>query len=196
MSRHISLRWSLSVLMAALVLPLTARGQAQDSQSQSVADAARRAREQKKSAAKPITVVTDDTLKPAAPAAQDANAPAAISSPSATGGSAAPAATPEDAEHAAKSSAELAALKQKIAEAQKGLDLLQREFALQQDTFYSNPVHDRDTSGKAKLDDMKQQILDKQQEVDALKTRLAALQESAGSPAPAVPTPPPPSPQS
>jgi hypothetical protein len=36
-------------------------------------------------------------------------------------------------------------------------------------------VHD--TAGKAKLDSEKQQINDKQQEIERLKTRLAALEE-------------------
>jgi hypothetical protein len=81
-------------------------------------------------------------------------------------------------------------LKRQLADAQKALDLLQRGLALQQDTFYSNPAHDSDPAGKAKLDDMKQQIAAKQQEVEDLKSRAAALQESLGNTAPAAPTPP------
>ncbi len=76
-------------------------------------------------------------------------------------------------------------MKQQLAEAQKVLDLLQRELALQQDAFYTNPDHDRDTSGKAKLDDLKQQVLGKQQSVDDLKAKLAAFVESLGIAAPA-----------
>jgi glucose/arabinose dehydrogenase len=196
MSRHTYLRLALSVLMAAFALPLAAHGPSQDSQSESVADAARRAREQKKAAAKPTPVVTDDTLKPAAPAGAqatpDANAPAGDSA--AVPGGAPGAATPEDPEKRAKDTQELASLKQQLAEAQKGLDLLQRDFALQQDNYFSNASHDRDLAGKAKLDDMKQQILDKQKEFDALKARLASLQESVGTPDPAPATPPPSSP--
>ena len=76
MSRCISLRLALATLIAAALIPLAARAQSQDSQTQSVADAARRAREQKKAADKqPSPVITNDTLKPAAPVA-DTPAPA------------------------------------------------------------------------------------------------------------------------
>src|SRR5271156_6543154 len=76
MSRYIYLRLAIPVLIAAIALPLTAHGQSQDSQTESIADAARRAREQKKAAAKPSHVVTDDNLKPASIAAPEANSPA------------------------------------------------------------------------------------------------------------------------
>lgn len=185
MSRFVPLCLALSLVISASVLPTMALGQSQDSQSESVAEAARRAREQKKdkAAVKPAQVVTEDTLKPALPSAQ-----AAENSSNTPAGQPVPASTPEDEQQRAKSSAELDGLKRQVAEAQKALDLVKREFALQQDTFYSNPDHDRDTAGKAKLDDMKQQIEDKQQEVDGLKARLAELQESpAAAPPPAAP---------
>lgn len=219
MSRHISLRLAIAVLIAAPIFPLTALGQSQDSQTQSVAEAARRAREQKKAAAKqPAPVITDDTLKPAASApAQPSSMPAPTQSPdaaptpppapaaqpapdssSAPDASAAPApaeppapaANAADSDQKPKDSAELAALKQQVADAQKGLELLQRELALQQDTYISNPDHARDTAGKAKLDAMLAQMTDKQQALDALKTQLAALQQSVGSTAPAPPPQP------
>jgi hypothetical protein len=213
MSRWISLRLAIAAIFAAAVLPLTALAQSQDSPPQSVADAARRAREQKKAAAKqPAPVITDDTLKPAAPAAQAANVPAqspanapapatqptadssgapdASAAPAPTG-QPAPAASAGDTDRKAKDSAELAALQQQVADAQKGLELLQRELALQQDTYFSKPDHSHDLGGKATLDAMLQQITDKRQAVDALKTQLAALQASSGTTAPAAPAAPP-----
>jgi hypothetical protein len=218
MSRHISLRLAVTILMAAPIFPLTTLGQSQDSQAQSVAEAARRAREQKKAAAKqPAPVITDDTLKPAAASApaQPSSAPAPAQSPdaapvpppapaaqpaadssSAPDASVAPAKQPAptanatDSDQKSKDSAELAALKLQVAEAQKGVELLQRELALQQDTYTSNPDHARDTAGKAKLDAMLAQITDKQQALDALKTQLAALQQSVGSAAPKAPPQP------
>src|SRR5580700_5208650 len=84
MSRCVSLRLAIAAILAAAVLPWTALAQSQDPPGQSVAEAARRAREQKKAAAKqPAPVITDDTLKPAAPAAQAANAPAPAPAPAA-----------------------------------------------------------------------------------------------------------------
>jgi hypothetical protein len=216
MSRHISLRLAIGAILAAAVLPLAALAQSQDSPAQSVADAARRAREKKKAAEKqPAPVITDDTLKRSAPASPEANAPAPApsseaapapapaaqpaaasssapdaSAPPTPAGQSTPAANPEAPSQKAKDSAELAALKQQVADAQKGLELLQRELALQQDTYISNPDHARDVAGKAKLDAMLQQVGDKQQAVDALKSQLAALQASSGT-APATPTAPP-----
>ncbi len=216
MQRRISLRLAIAAILAAAVLPSTALAQSQDSSAQSVADAARRAREQKKAAAKqPAPVITDDTLKRSAPASQENNAPApAPSSEAAPPSAPAPAAQPAadssrapdasaapapavqpapagDTDQKAKDSAELAALKQRVADAQKALDLVQRELALQQDTYISNPDHSHDLAGKAKLDAMLQQVTDKQQAVDALKSQLAALQASLGSTALAAPTAPP-----
>jgi uncharacterized coiled-coil protein SlyX len=204
MSHCISSRLALAALIAAAVIPLSTRAQSQDSQPQSVADAARRAREQKKAAAKqPAPVITDDTLKPSAPPAQAANAPAPAQSPEAaaakpaTASSSAPAEQPapgspaEDADQKAKASAELASLKEELTQAQKNLDLVQRELGLEQDNVYSKPNYASDTAGKTKLDDLKRQVTDKQQTVDALKTRLAALLDSLGSTAPAAPAAPP-----
>ncbi len=79
---------------------------------------------------------------------------------------------------------ERVALKEKIKEAQSDLDLQQREYKLDEESFYSSPDYAKNTSGKEKLDAMKQQITDKQQELDQLKARLAALppQEGAATP--------------
>jgi hypothetical protein len=208
MSRCISSRLAIAAILAAAVLPLTALAQSQDAPAPSVADAARRAREQKKAAAKqPAPVITDDTLKPAAPrspeaapappaapaappAADSSRAPAASAAP-APAGQPAPAANTGDTDPKATDSAELAALKQQVADAQKGLELLARELALQQDTYFSSPDHSHDLAGKAKLDAMLGQITDKQQAVDALKTQLAALEASLGTTPPPAPAAPP-----
>jgi len=177
--------------MAAAVIPFAARAQSQDSQTQSVADAARRAREQKKAAEKqPTPVITNDTLKPAAPADATAPAPAPTQSSSE---SAAPSAQPaaEGADQKTKDSAEAAGLKQQLAEAQKDVDLLQREYALEQENVYSKSNYATDTAGKAKLEDLKRQIADKQQALDALKARIGDRLGPTGNTPPAAPPAPP-----
>ena len=75
-------------------------------------------------------------------------------------------------------SPKLKTLKEELAKAQEDLELSQRESALLQDTVYSNPDYQHDTAGKAKLDALQQQISDKQQKVDEVKARLAALEEA------------------
>jgi hypothetical protein len=165
--------------VSLLAIPLAA----QDTQDTSVADAARRTREQKKSAAKPATVVTNDTLTPAAaseaatrPEGQPAQTADASAQPAtaADSAAAAQAAAASQAE-AAKKKSEIAALKQQIAEQQKQADLLLRLYALDQDAFLTKPDHDRDSAGKAKLDSEQSEIHDKVAEVARLRSKLEAL---------------------
>ncbi|HYT23702.1 MAG TPA: hypothetical protein VEW05_26115 [Candidatus Polarisedimenticolia bacterium] len=179
MFRRTTLRIVLPVALSATLLPAVAFAQSQDTQS--VAEAARRARAQKKNSEKPTKVITDENLNvkkgdvqsaaaeqlripgspetPAQPAGGAANAPAQSSKTS----------SEDDARK------ERAALKEKMKETLSDLDLLQREYQLDQDSFYSSPDYAKNTAGKQKLDALKQQISDKHQELEQLKAKLAAL---------------------
>jgi enamine deaminase RidA (YjgF/YER057c/UK114 family) len=198
MSRRITLRLALPVVLAATLLPATAFAQSQDSQS--VADAARRAREQKKPPAKPAKVITDEDLKPAAqsnpatPGSTDASAASATpasNTASTTSAVTAPAASSSPAPDAKdqKDSREVTELKAQIKQALADLNLVLREQSLEQDNFYSNTDYVHDTAGKAKLDEIKQQAGDKQQELDHLKARLAELLPGLDISSPAPPKP-------
>jgi hypothetical protein len=191
------LRKLLMVLPAALFAAMTVRpaaspnGQSQDQQSssqpQSIADAARKSRETAKNATKPSKVITDDDLdreyiKPGAEGLTvDAPPKLETESPSPGAVAAAIAESSVSSDPAAvvapSDDPEIAKLKEKIADAEKDAELARRDLALQQDTYYSNPDYVHDTAGKAKLDALQQQINDKQQEIDRLKTRLAAMEE-------------------
>ena len=132
-------------------------------QSQNIAEAARRSREQAKNATKPSKVITDDDLdkkgvKPGqqgltvdAPAKLETQPPtpdqvaAAATTPAA-------AATDPGAAPAAADDPEVAQLKEQLADAEKDADLGKRELALQQDSYLSNPDHEHDSAGKAKVD--------------------------------------------
>ena len=179
MFRGTTLRLALAVVLSATLLPAVAFAQSQDTQS--VAEAARRARAQKKNSEKPTKVITDENLNvkkgdvqsaaaeqlripgspetPAQPAGGAANAPAQSSKTS----------SEDDARK------ERAALKEKMKETLSDLDLLQREYQLDQDSFYSSPDYAKNTAGKQKLDALKQQISDKHQELEQLRAKLAAL---------------------
>jgi hypothetical protein len=197
MLRSLSSRLFLTTLLAGFALPAVATAQSQTDQS--VAEAARRAREQKKTAAKPVKVVTEDDIPARIPAATDQPAaPAANGSAAAqpTAPSGKPPA-PKDPAAKAAQDAEIAALKEAIAKATEDADVLTRSLSLGQDSYLSNPDYVHDTAGKAKLDNIKQQISDKQDALVQLKAKLAALIPAA----PAVPdateppaTAPPPSP--
>jgi cytoskeletal protein RodZ len=162
---------------------------AQDSQADSVAEAARRARAQKKSAAKPATVITDDTLKPAPASGSSAPAPNDnTSAPTvATDAQAPPVADAPSAEEQEKKKAEIEALKQQVAAKQSELDLAQRELTLDNDAYYSKPNYQDDKTGAAKVAAEQADVSQKKDELEALKAKLAAT----GYVAPATPPPAP-----
>jgi hypothetical protein len=187
MPRSPSSRLILSLLLSVLALPLVATAQSQDGTS--VADAARRAREQKKNAVKPTKVVTEDDIPARIPTADESAAPA----PAASGSSAPAAAAPADqpsgpaSKDGAKTpdDAETVTLKEVVAQAQRDADLVKRDLALDQDTYYSNPDYAHDTAGKAKLDDLRQMLTEKLHVLEQAKAQLAA-RKPAGPETPAT----------
>jgi hypothetical protein len=195
MCKRFPLRLALLILIVAAFSPLIGGAQSQDSSTPSVAEAARRARQLKKKSDKPVVVVVDDdTLKHAPPAATNTSA-APGGSPAGTPGTApspdsstpaeqAPAPTP-----AGKSADKLKALKQQLVEAQKNVELAQIDLSLQQDTYFSNPDYIHDKDGKAKIDAMQLDVKQKEQIVDELKVKIAALeaQNPSTTPAPTQP---------
>src|SRR5579871_1280860 len=142
--KHLATALPFFVLGGLLATPLMAQDPSSDPGS--VADAARKAREQKKASAKPATVITDDNIKPAvantklgtvstsdggnAPAAPDANAAdSAAAAPAAENG-AAPAASSPAATAAAddeEKKKQVQSLQQQIADKQNEVDTAQRE---------------------------------------------------------------------
>jgi cell division protein FtsL len=180
MSRLISLRLVVSIVLASALLPAAAFAQTQDS----VAEAARRSRAKKKNSEKPAKVITDETLEVKkgdvqSAAAEQLRMPGTPETPAQPAPANAPSSAAQNEKKAPedeKLAKELATFKEQIKQAQSDLDLAKREQALQQDTYFSNPDYVHNTAGKAKLDAIKQQITDKQQELDRLKARLAELQ--------------------
>ena len=202
MSGRILMRYAFSALLAAALLPAAAFAQSQDSQS--VAEASRRAREKKKTQSKSAKVITDETLDvkkgdvqsataevPKIPGAPDTSAQTASSAPNAPAAGAAGSvnSSATAATKDGKEPKEVADLKEKIKQAESDLDLLNREYRLDQDAYFSKPDYADDTAGKQKLDGEKLQINSKQQEVDRLKAKLADLLQLLGtsSPAPSKP---------
>lgn len=70
---------------------------------------------------------------------------------------------------------EAASVQRKLDQTEQQLKLLQRDFSLHQDAYYSRPDYAEDTTGKARLDAEQQQIQSLQSEVDRLRNDLAAL---------------------
>jgi hypothetical protein len=187
MLRKFSLRLT-ALMFTAAAVPVAYLA-AQDNQSApSVAEAARRARQQKEAASsKPTAVLTNDNL-PAAPAATS-NTNAAGQATASSGTTA-----PEDPAGATEGenakNAEMDGLKKEIVEKQQSLDILEREVALERDNFYRKQDYQRDAAGKEKLDSMQAEVQTRQDELSALKAKLTAM---AGADAlkPATPANPP-----
>jgi hypothetical protein len=167
---------------------------AQTTQEPSIADAARQNREQKKSTAKPGSVITNDTLSPVtatparpgtpsspattsssapAVAAPDAAIPATASTDAAATNSAAQTTlSPEDKE---KLKAEIDNIKQQLKESQGQVELLQRLYDLDKDALYSKPDPTRDTAGVEKLNSELDELKQKQEEFAKLKAELESI---------------------
>jgi uncharacterized coiled-coil protein SlyX len=172
------------VLACVAVSPLA--NAAPQSQQQSVADAARRARQQKKTEVKQDRVWDNDTLPatgggvntigPGSPDTAPGNV-AATSSPR-TPSASSSANSPQAIEkQRIEATAEMNALKDQLLEAQKVLEVSQRAFALDSDTYYSKTNFAEDKAGKARLDAMQANIVAQQAAIAALKAKLAALED-------------------
>ena len=142
--------------------------------------------------AKPPSVVTNDTLRPApttaaaAPSALPADAPATATEASTQAAESAEQKASETADEAEQKKRDIAKLKEEIAQKQQQLKFLKSDLALKQDTFYSNPDHQHDADGKTKLDSVKSDIKQAEDELAALQAKLAGL----GPAAEAEPAPP------
>jgi hypothetical protein len=206
--------WGLGIL---LVMPLGGLAGQQQSSQQSfqqapadpVAEAARRAREQKKDETKTPHVWNNDDIPktngvsvvgdtPAAgvgasagDAANGANPAAApAAAPNGDAAAAAPG-QPAASEKTGAIAAELATAKEQLKSLQTDLDIAQRKYALDEQTYLSNPQHQDDVAGASQLKDEEDQIAAKQQEiadsqkkVDEIQARLTA---AASAPTPAPP---------
>src|SRR6267143_5245083 len=187
-----------SLMVAGLCLAgLPAYAQSQDSSQQSgsdaVADAARKAREDKKNAAKPKKVYTDDDVKPAtAAAATAATAAPSDASAAAAAGAAGPQKT-DDGGAKEDPNSEKAWRKRfkeqrdKLAKAATELDILQREAQKAQLEYYPDPQKALTEQNTRKdVNEKMAKIAAKKQEIAQLKQGLedmeAELRKSGGDP--------------
>jgi hypothetical protein len=204
-------QWGLGIL---LVLPLgvvagrqqSTQQAAQQAPADPVAEAARRAREQKKDQAKPAHVWNNDDIpktngvsvvgeNPAAEAeasASDAGKGAnAATAPAANGETTAPAAGQgTGSEKTGAIAADLVAANERLKSLQTDLDIAQRKYALDQQTYLSNPEHQNDNAGATALKDAEDQIAAKQQEVADAQKKVDELQAKLAASASASATPP------
>jgi chromosome segregation ATPase len=170
------------MFLAALCLAtLPALAQQQDSSQQSgdtVADAARKARDEKKAAPKTKKVYTEDDISkkhddsPSQPADAAANAPA--------GADGAPGAAPADEKKNDEATwrKRFRELHTKIADAEKELDILQRESEKAQVQYYADPQKALfEQNNRKDVNEKLAKIESKKQEIDQLKQSLSDLED-------------------
>jgi len=158
-----------------------------------VADAARKAREQQKTAPKPKKVYTDDDVKPATPAtearatapAPQGAQPAGASQAAPEGGQAAGGEKKDDPETVWKK--RFADQHNKIATAEKELDILQREADKAQVQYYADPTKAlMEQNSRKDINEKSAKIEAKKQEIASLKQQLSdmedELRKSGGDP--------------
>ncbi len=178
--------WGWPIYIATLAMGAgSARAQSQQSsqntsqaapKTQSVVEAARRTKEEKKNLPKPVRVWNNDNLpkeginvigttgQPSAPSAADALTDAE-----------------EAPQNAPQTQSSINDLKQKIAALSKDVDLAQRKYSLDSEMYYGKTDYQDDTTGKAALDSesadleaKKEQLAQQQAALDSLQARLAS----------------------
>ncbi|HKQ87288.1 MAG TPA: hypothetical protein VJS43_11045 [Candidatus Acidoferrales bacterium] len=201
---HFALAMLLVLGMGAITMAQdNSQSAAQSSSTDPLAAAARRARQERKDQPKAAKVYTNDNLptnatisfvgsepSASAPAAKDANAPAAdatkatvpaaAESAQASGQGLGDAAKMTPEQKKAADQAALATAKQQLESAKTDLDLQQRKFALDQQSYMGNPNHDSDKSGAAALQTEQDNITAKQDEVDAAQRVVNDLETRLG----------------
>jgi hypothetical protein len=192
--------WGLLIVLLAPARAAVARQQTAQTQDP-VAEAARRAREQKQQQAKATKVWNNDNIPkspdglsvigqaPPENQATSADSSANAQKPAASGDEK-KAAAPAAAGQKSAVESELAAAKEQLQTLQNDLDILQRKYTLDQQMYYGRPNYAADKAGAASLQDEQDQIDAKQQEMIAAQQKIADLQAklNAASPAPSSET--------
>ena len=189
-ARHKYLSCVATAAMGFLLSPGATWAHSQSDSTQSVAEAARRAREQKKEKPKPARTFTNDDIPPTSPGiagkepaeANGAIKPspeesAAVGKKDTEEKAPAPANDEQAKQKKAENAAALERAKKLLAQSESELDVAQRKALLDNESYYSKPDFANDKDGKANLDAEAQQIDDKKKAVEELKARVAELQQ-------------------
>ena len=180
---------ALLCLLCVAAWPVAARPQQQGSEQQPatdpMADAARKAREQKKAEPKPKKVYTDDDFRPApvavssekAAAGEKAGAGGAAASTQVAGkGEKKDGAPAEDQEKTWRK--RFKDMHARIAQAEEELSILQRELDKGQVQFYSDPQKALEEQNTRKdIDEKTTKINEKKKEIEELKQKLSDMED-------------------
>lgn len=174
-------RWAFTVfLLTPLIAPLaTVSARAQQQQDDSLAAAARRSQEQKKDQAKPAAKVWDNDNMPSKPGAVNVvgqTSESTDSSATSAANAAVNAGAALSPEEKAALESDVSSAKSQLAELKADLDVVQRKYALDQQTYYGKTNYAADRAGAAALAGEKSDVDAKQADVAAAEKKLAAVQ--------------------
>ena len=180
--------WALLCVLCVGAWPVGAQAQQQGSEQQPatdpMADAARKAREQKKTEPKPKKVYTDDDFRPAPTAESNAKAAAAARTGAEGSTQAAGKDEKKDAAQAEVEDPEQKWRKRfkemhgKIAQAEQELNILQRELDKGQVQFYTDPQKAMEEQNSRKdIDEKTAKINEKKKELEQLKQNLSDMED-------------------
>ncbi len=164
------------------------QGTSQQPTGDPVADAARKAREEKKNAPKPKKVFTEDDVKSATPPAPESAAGTGAGAAATTAEQkAGEASKTEDANGEKAWRKRFSDQRAKIDKAEKELDVLQREVDKAQVQYYSDPQKAlNEQNNRAEINDKMTKIDAKKKELDRLRQELddleTELRKSGGDP--------------
>lgn len=168
---------------AGLAVDARQQSSSQQQTGDPLADAARKAREQKKNAAKPKKIYTDDDVSKAAPAPTSSpensvGAPAA-GAPGSTGAASGGAAIGQDDPNSEKAwRKKFQDQRDKIAKAERELDILQREVEKAQVEYYPDPQKALSEQNTRKdINEKTAKIEAKKKEIGQLKQGLDDLED-------------------
>jgi len=167
---------ALSVFVALAACPAPAQDPGQQSTGDAVADAARKARAEQKTAPKPKKVITNDDM-PSAPAP----AQAATGKGSSEGAATDPG-SDKDEENNPKSEKywrnRFAKLRGKLSNAEQELDVLQRELNKDELQYYNDPQKAlMQQHNRSDINDKTAKLDAKKKEVESLKQQLSDLED-------------------
>jgi hypothetical protein len=193
MRRESYLRTVAMLLAGSTVLVIGLAAQTPDAPS--IAEAARRSREQKKDTPKTTAVITNETLTPAAASSSPVTAPQPGQAGDSANGIAPTDATAAGAppkqelspEASQKLKDEIATVKEQMKDKQVEVAVLQRLLKLDRDAELSKPDSTHDTAGQVKLATEQNELKEKQEEFDKLKSKLESLAPQEESTASAPP---------
>ena len=182
----------LSLMASAGIAVARPQAAADKPQSETPAQAARKARELKKADTKATHVWDNDNISAPSNAieviGQDPNAPApdanAATDQNAAAASGAPALSPDEVAHIQQAIKEA---QEKIEDLKKDVNLTQRTYDLDAQMFYGKPDFKEDKDGQRSINNKKAALEDKKQQLRLTQQMLAELQAKIGAPPAKVP---------